>query len=128
MREIDREDARAGDDAEFVIERWRLQEISVCLWGQNPNAHVRVLGDDVSAEELVPQLDAAESAARLAVRQQLQLDRWNSWARSVGPKLALELGLDVHRISDLLESEVAKEIDNIERDLAVPALSVGMAA
>ena len=31
MREIDREDARAGDDAEFMIERWRLQEVSVCL-------------------------------------------------------------------------------------------------
>lgn len=114
-------DAPDGGGGVYRVDRWRLTEVSVCVFGREEAAHLRCLGEDEDAAALVARMRAAgHGEPRAAVRRALHLDRWRTWAKVAGPRLAVGLGLaaDPVPVCDALEAQVAEHCDAIERDLA----------
>ena len=77
--------------------RWTLSEVSVCVYGRDPAAHLRKLNWDEHAGEIVERMqERAGGAKRAAVEGALHLDRWRKWALGAGLGMAEDLGVD-HR-------------------------------
>jgi hypothetical protein len=118
---------RTGDDPDgpggiYVVMRWRLEELSVVVFGREEEAHLRRPDPGEDAAAMLARLRGADAGdpAREAIRHVLHLDRWEAWARLTGPKLAVELGLEADPVPvcDALEREVAEHCGRLERDLA----------
>jgi hypothetical protein len=102
------------------VTRWQLREVSVVVYGKDKDAYLRSLGRDEDAATMVARMNAvAGGAARAAVRHNLHLDDWESWAIPAGVRLAERLGADSGPFCDLLAAEVQQRCEQLISDLAV---------
>lgn len=123
MREIDRQEvARPGEDAEYLITKWRLGEVSICLFGGNEDCHVRPISAE-TVPDILDRVRSSEDSARQKVRRDLHLDPWlEQWAPVAAGKIAEELGVDSGRLFDALYRQVGARIRTIEEQFALPDL------
>lgn len=98
--------------------RWRLDEISVCVHGKDPAAHVRRLSWDENATEIVRRMNDVPEPKRQAVEKALHLDRWRQWAVLAGVSMAENLGVDRDALCDALDERVDAHCERLVADLA----------
>jgi hypothetical protein len=108
-----------GDHRVIRVARWRLDEVSVVVFGADEAAHLRRFGDGEDAAEAVARMAAAAGgAARAGVSAALHLDRWRGWSTWAGVRLAGRLGVDRDTCCDALDAEVAAHCEQLIADLA----------
>jgi hypothetical protein len=106
--------------AAYHVTRWRLEELSVVVWGKDESAHVRRLGHDESAAAMVARMNSADSdPAKAEAARALQLDRWRRWALPAGIWIANELGSAPTDLCVALDREVRTQCSDLERDFAL---------
>jgi hypothetical protein len=104
----------------YHVTRWRLEELSVVVWGKDESAHVRLLGRDESPAAMVERMNSADSdPAKAEAARALQLDRWRRWAVPTGMRIADELRADRAELCIALDREVRAQCSDLERDFAL---------
>jgi hypothetical protein len=104
----------------YHVTRWRLEELSVVVWGKDESAHVRLLGRDESPAAMVERMNSADSdPAKAEAARALQLDRWRRWALPAGIWIANELGSAPTDLCVALDREVRTQCSDLERDFAL---------
>ena len=98
--------------------RWRLDEISVCVHGKDPAAHIRRLTWDENATEIVRRMNDVPEPKRQAVEKALHLDSWRKWALLAGVGMAEDLGVDRDALCDALDERVAAQCERLIGNLA----------
>ena len=107
-----------GDHRVIQVTRWRLDEISVVVHGKDEAAHVRQLGRDEPAGEMIARMSAAPDPKRLAIERALHLEKWRKWSIQAGVGMAEELGVDRDALCDALDERVAAQCERLIGDLA----------
>ena len=97
--------------------RWRLDEISVCVHGKDPAAHVRRLSWDENAVEIVRRMNDVPEPKRQAIEKALHLDRWRKWALLAGVGMAEDLGVDRDALCDALDEQIDAHCERLIADL-----------
>lgn len=106
--------------ASYRVRRWRLEELSVVVWGKDENAHVRLLGADESPAAMVGRMNStAGDPAKAEAGRALKLDRWRRWAVPAGIRIADELGTAREELCVALDREVRAQCSALERDFAL---------
>jgi hypothetical protein len=106
----------------YHVTRWRLEELSVVVWGKDESAHVRLLGCDESPAAMVARMNSVEGdQARAEAGRALRLDRWRQWAVPAGMRIADELKTDRAELCIALDREVRAQCSALERDFALCA-------
>ena len=102
----------------YRVTRWRLQELSVVVYGRTRPPTCALLGQDEDAEMMVARMNAAEGgSARAAVRNNLRLDEWERWAVPTAVRLAEKLGVDDAGVR-IARQEVRQRCEQFVADLA----------
>jgi hypothetical protein len=108
----------AGSRA-FRVTRWKLEELSVVVFGKDKAAFMRSLGPDEDAATMVAKMNAAGGGASGAgVRNNLHLDEWQRWAVPTGVMLADKLGVDSAVLCESLSDAVRERCERFVADLA----------
>ncbi len=116
---VRKEDGPDGAAA-YHVTRWRLEELSVVVWGKDESAHVRRLGRDESPAAMVARMNSGEGdQAKAEAARALKLDRWRSWAVPAGMRIADGLKTDAAELCIALDREVRAQCSNLERDFAL---------
>ena len=106
-----------GAGAEYRVERWRLEELSVVPFGRDERAELRA--DEAPGEMVARMAAAGGDERRAAVARALRLDRWREGRPvAAGLRLAGRFGLDGGEAAVALDEEVRRHCDALERDLA----------
>ena len=93
----------------ITVQRWKLDEISFCLYGVIEEAHAVRLDSDEGRKIL-----ASRKATNVqAIRDRLRLDHWQRWSIPAGMRLADALGTDPDRTATLLCAEVDAYADTL---------------
>lgn len=107
-----------------VVERWRLDEISVCASGKDPEAWINTANHQKFRDELEALAERkryeAEAVRRDAVFEEIRALRWGLWASDAGAAIARKVGADEAATTDALKAEVDKHIAAL---LEPPAVS-----
>jgi hypothetical protein len=107
-----------GDHRVIRVSRWRLDEISICVIGKDPAAHLRKLTWDENAAEIVRRMNEVSEPKRQAIEKALHLDKWRRWSITAGVGIAEKLGVDRNLLGDLLDERVAAHCEQLIADLA----------
>jgi hypothetical protein len=110
----------AGDGGtHFRVTRWSLDELSLVVFGNDPDSHVTRLDNDPAARaRLAERAKALAADRRQAVHAQLHLDRWERWTTGAGVSMAEHIGADRDLVCDALRGEVDRHVAQLVADLA----------
>lgn len=110
--------APEGADAgrvQYIVTRWQLYEISICVAGRDPNARFLTGEDRMDlSEKAIAQRASYDVDRRLQLLDKLRWQEWSDWAARAGADaLATTLGLEANAVREALVPAVADQLERM---------------
>jgi hypothetical protein len=98
----------------YQVTRWALTELSVVVFGRDPEARLNRLDNSPEARaKFADRVATATADRRGAIRRELRLDDWRRWALTAGVALAAKLDVDRDALCDALDERVEAHCDRL---------------
>jgi hypothetical protein len=94
----------------YRLTAWELDEISLVLRGNDPNAAIRVLGKPEGFALLARQTSEIANDERSDVFRRLKVPEWRGWVAGAAVAIADELGVPIGRVARALSRQVDRQV------------------